>query len=276
MKRRDRSRELACAVRAARAAGALLIRHHLSSKVVCEVSQHDIKLELDLRCQAIIERCLRAAYPDDSILGEEGTQGEASAPYRWVVDPIDGTVNFAHGIPHACVSIALQTRLEPESRRLARSPSSPASADEYHTLIGVVLDPFTRELWTAVRGGKTRLNGRVVRVSQRPLRESIVAMGFAKTRPSLELTLPAFNGLVHRVRKIRILGAAALDLAYVAGGRLDAFVESGLRLWDIAAGGLMVECAGGNYRAEPLPGDFTYRVRASNQPTGRSLHRLGF
>jgi myo-inositol-1(or 4)-monophosphatase len=143
-----------------------------------------------------------------------------------------------HGIPHACVSIALQQK--------TKEKTGLEYEDGYRTIIGVIYDPFTNEMWTATAGGKTRVNGRIVSVSGRNvLQESILAIGFSKTKGILRTMLPAFQKLVNRVRKVRIMGSAALSLAYVAGGRMDAFVERGVRLWDIAAGGFMVERAGG-------------------------------
>jgi myo-inositol-1(or 4)-monophosphatase len=137
--------------------------------------------------------------------------------------------------------------------------------DGYDTLVGIVYDPFCDELWTAIRGGPARLNGRPIRVSDRKkLNESIVSIGFAKTRQTLEQTLPYFNQLVPRVRKIRIMGAAALALTYVATGRFDAYIERGIRLWDIAAGGLIVEAAGGEFWRKPAGGEYEYRMVASN------------
>ena len=192
----------------------------------------------------MIEGILASGFPKVALLGEEGIAGDPAAAERWVVDPIDGTVNFTYGIPHACVSIALQTR---------------ANDGSYETIVGVVYDPFTDELWTAIRGGPARLNGKIIRVSQRKnLRECIVSIGFAKTRSSLEDTLPYFNQLVRRVRKVRMVGAAALAMTYVATGRFDAYVERGIHLWDIAAGGLIVECAGGEFWRRPIPGDHAY------------------
>ena len=115
-------------------------------------------------------------------------------------------------------------------------------------------------------GYAARLNGRRIHVSDRAkLNEAIVSIGFAKTRKMLELTLPYFNRLVHRVRKIRIMGAAALALTYVATGRFDAYVERGIRLWDIAAGGLIIEAAGGAFRHEPTGTEYEYRMVASNR-----------
>ena len=187
---------------------------------------------------------------------------------RWVVDPIDGTVNFTYGIPHACVSIALQVRTRSKAKAKAQS------AEGFHSIVGVVYDPFTDEMWTAIRGQPARLNGKVIRVSQRKrLDESIVALGFAKQRFTLNKMLPVFNGLIHRVRKVRIMGAAALALVYVGTGRMDAYLEYGLRLWDIAAGGLIVECAGGEFWSEAVGNEYTYQILASNGLIARPLER---
>lgn len=254
--RLDLNRAQDAAVRAARAVGALLKRNLHATKRANEVTQHDIKLELDVRSQRLIERSLRAAFPEIPLLGEEGTAGDVQAAHRWVVDPIDGTVNFTYGIPHACISIALQRR---------RSGKAAEYEDGYETALGVIYDPFCDELWTAQRSKPARLNGRAIHVSaRRNLAECIVCLGFAKTKESLERTLPYFNELVPRVRKIRIMGSAALALTYVATGRFDAYIESGIRVWDVAAGGLIVQCAGGEYWHRPLPAQHAHRLIASN------------
>jgi len=147
-----------------------------------------------------------------------------------------------------------------------------AYADGYATLVGVVYDPFCEELWTALRGQPARLNGQVIRVSnRRKLKEAIVSIGFAKSRKNLERTLPYFNEVVHRVRKMRIMGAAALALTYVATGRFDAYIERGIRIWDIAAGGLIVESAGWEFWREAVGTDHTYRMIASNGWLRRTL-----
>jgi len=149
---------------------------------------------------------------------------------------------------------------------------SPDYSDGYSTLLGVVYDPFCGELWTAIRGQQARLNGKRVKVSGRPrLREALVSIGFTKSRSSLDATLPYFNRLVHRVRKIRMMGAAALGLSYVACGRFDAYIECETRLWDIAAGGLIIECAGGEFHRQPIPGTDKFFVIASNGLLRRSL-----
>ena len=239
-------------------------RNLAESKRANVVTQHDIKLELDVRSQKLIEKSLRSAFPQAALLGEEGVAGDPESAYRWVVDPIDGTVNFAYGIPHACVSIALQRR--------ATKKSALVYADGYETQIGVVYDPFCDELWTALRGKPARLNGKAIRVSRRAkLNEAIISIGFAKNRETLEAMLPYFVELVQRVRKMRIMGAAALALTYVATGRFDAYIERGIRIWDIAAGGLILQCAGGDFWQEPAGPDHTYRMVASNGLLRRRL-----
>ena len=252
-------RALAAATEAAQAAGALMRTHLRRTKKVNEAVQHDIKLDLDVRSQRLITRLLAARFPKVPVLGEEGIdEASAHVAARWVVDPIDGTVNYAYGIPHACVSIALQVRDE---------------RGEFRSDVGVVLDPFIDEIWTAIRGQKTRLNGRIIRVSTRKrLDEAIVSLGFAKSAASIDASLARFAAMTHRVRKIRIMGSAALAFAYVADGRFDAYVEQGVRLWDVAAGSLLVECAGGEPGCTPLPGgEHVVAVNCHNGLLGESL-----
>ncbi|SPE62505.1 Inositol-phosphate phosphatase [Verrucomicrobia bacterium] len=253
------------AVRAAQKAGLLMRQNLRAEKRANETTAHDIKLELDVRAQDLIEGELRRDFPKAALLGEEGQAGRADAEYRWVVDPIDGTVNFAYGIPHACVSIALQGRLSGRRRKAVYE-------DGYDTLIGVVYDPFLDELWTGIQGQPARLSGRSIHVSRRgKLAEAIVSIGFSKTRASLNSTLPFFSKMLPRVRKIRLMGSAALGLTYVASGRFDAYIERGIRLWDIAAGGLILQCAGGEFWREATDGDYTYRMIASNGLLRRKL-----
>ena len=239
-------------------------KNQFAVKRIDSATQHDIKLALDVQCQKLIEKRLRRTFPKVPVVGEEGISGDPSASHRWVIDPIDGTVNFTYGIPHGCVSIALQRRPDDATKDCYE--------DGYQTEVGVVYDPFCDEVWTASRGGPARLNGRVIRVSKRKnLTEAVVSIGFAKSRENLEATLPYFLRLVHRVRKIRIMGSAALALTYVASGRFDAYVERGIRLWDIAAGGLIVECAGGEFYSEAINGSYAYRMIATNGLLRRQL-----
>jgi myo-inositol-1(or 4)-monophosphatase len=268
---------LAAAVEAARAGGKLMLANWHSPKRVNSAHAHDIKLELDVRCQKLIEKTLRAAFPEIPLLGEEGNSGDVNAEYRWVVDPIDGTVNYFHGMPHAAVSIALQARSDKwqmaGDKKDDRSHTrlSVMCHTPHVTLLGVIYGPFTDELWTAVRGGPTRLNGRVVRVSRcADVGQAVIAMGFSKSKLNLEKSLPHVNRLSRRALKVRIMGSAALELAYVASGRLDAYVERTINLWDIAAGALLVKCAGGEFYTRPAPGG-KFRMCADNGRLRRKL-----
>ncbi|HXR48250.1 MAG TPA: inositol monophosphatase family protein [Candidatus Limnocylindrales bacterium] len=267
---------LAAAVKAARAAGRLMYANWHRPKRVKVAEAHDIKLELDVRCQQLIGKILRTAFPQIPLLGEEGDSGDVNAEYRWVVDPIDGTVNYFFGLPHAAVSIALQKRDECRVTSVgnnirSRTPSHVPRHTSHVTVLGVIYGPFTDELWTAVRGGPARLNGKIIRVSQRSrLEEAVIAMGFSKSRENLEKSLPHVNRLARRVKKIRIMGSAALELAYVASGRLDAYIERTINLWDVAAGALLIECAGGEFYARPAPGG-KLRMCADNGRLRRKL-----
>ena len=225
---------LTAAVKAARAAGQIMHANWHKPKRVNSAEAHDIKLDLDVRCQALIEKILAGAFPQSPVLGEEGSTGDVNAEYRWVIDPIDGTVNYFFGIPHAAVSIALQHREK--------------------SIVGVIFDPFTDEIWTTIKGAPTRLTGKIVPVSKRgKIEEAVIAMGFSKSQDNLNKSLPHLIRLSRRAKKIRILGSAALELAYVASGRLDVYIERTINLWDVAAGSLLLENAGGEFHAVPAP-----------------------
>jgi len=236
---------LATAVKAARAAGQVMHANWHRPKHVNSALAHDIKLELDVRCQALIEKILAATFPDVPVLGEEGDTGDVDAEYRWVIDPIDGTVNYFFGMPHAAVSIALQ----------GQRPKAKGQSQAVHeSVVGVIYDPFTDEIWTTIKGQPTRLNGKIVRVSNRSrIEDSVIAMGFSKSQDNLDKSMPHLLRLARRAKKIRIMGSAALELVYVASGRLDAYVERTINLWDVAAGSLLVENAGGEFYTVPAP-----------------------
>jgi myo-inositol-1(or 4)-monophosphatase len=265
MNKADYKRALKTAVTAARAAGALMRRNLDATKKVNLRASHDIKLELDVRCQKLIERTLAKDFPDIAVLGEEGESAHTNPPARWVIDPIDGTVNYAYGIPHACVCIALQVRSRAKSAQVDGG---------YATVMGVIYDPFMDELWSAVTGDVARLNGKPIRVSPRvKLSDAIAAMGYGKNEETMGIALKIFREMSQRTRKMRNMGAAGTALAYVATGRFDAYIERGISLWDIAAGGFIVERAGGDFWRERLP-DGTYRMVASNGKLRKQIQAL--
>ena len=265
MKPSDVNYALKCAERVSRKVGVFLKGKLRSHKRINQQTAHDIKLELDERSQRMIEKELRRVFPEIAILGEEGIVGDPESEWRWVVDPIDGTVNFSRGIPHACVSIALQQRL----------PESNGHWDDYVTEIGVIYDPFLDEMWTAKSGGKAKLNGRVIKVSEtNNLESSVVSIGFAKSKATMKRNLPLFTRLYQRVLKVRLLGSAALAMTWTAAGRLDAYRENGIHLWDIAAGGLILECAGGEFWRRPLRKKYTYELIATNGRLRKRIEKL--
>ena len=221
------------AITAAQAAGERLRRAFGHELHVNETLAHDIKLAADVECQDLIYSILLAHHPDSACIGEEGDIGKPGAPIEWIVDPIDGTMNLAHSIPHFCVSIAAR---EAATQRI---------------IAGVIYDPMRNELFTAARGTGAWLNGAPIRVSKRDkLSDAILAVGFAKTQDSIDHCLKLYSVYGNQARKLRAMGSAALDLAYVAAGRLDAYIEQGVNLWDIAAGLVLVEEAGGVVETE--------------------------
>jgi myo-inositol-1(or 4)-monophosphatase len=222
------SAALDIAIQSAREAGVLLKREFGRPPAVNELHAHDIKLALDVESQDLITKRLLGRFPGHAIYGEEGIAGDQTSEWQWIVDPIDGTVNYFYGVPHYCISIALRR------------------GDEIQ--LGVIFDPQRDELWQTVKGGESLLNGRAVRVSERTqLSDAIVSIGFSKSKATINAGLRLLPKYVERVRKCRLMGSAALDLAYVACGRFDAYIEQSVSLWDVAAGKLLVENAGGRF-----------------------------
>jgi myo-inositol-1(or 4)-monophosphatase len=222
------------AVRAARSAGNLIVRYvdRVDSLTVSSKDHNDFVSEVDRQAEEEIVRILRRAYPSHGILAEEGG-AQPGDDYLWIIDPLDGTTNFLHGFPQFAVSIALRHR-----GRLEQA---------------VVYDPLRQELFTATRGTGAQLNDRRVRVTRRPsLEGALLGTGFPfKAQHHLDAYLAMFKVLHQHTAGIRRAGSAALDLAYVAAGRLDGFWEIGLSEWDMAAGILLVQEAGG------IIGDFS-------------------
>jgi myo-inositol-1(or 4)-monophosphatase len=215
-------------VKAARQAGSLILRyiHRLDGLKIVEKERQDFVSEVDEQAEAEIIRELKRAHPDYAVLAEEsGAKGRSR--FTWVIDPIDGTSNYLRGFPHYCISIAL---VEGEVVQ--------------H---GVIFDPLRNELFTASRGGGAMLNDRRMRVSQRETLEgALLATGFPpRERARLPAQLDCIREIMTEAEDIRRTGSAALDLAYVAAGRVDGYFEAGVKPWDIAAGLLLVREAGG-------------------------------
>src|SRR3954447_2977651 len=223
---------LDAAENAAHAAGKLLRENFQRQLRVKSMAAHDIKLEIDVQAQELISKLLLEEFPAHALYGEEGLVGDQSSDHQWIVDPLDGTVNYFYGIPHFCVSIALRLHKE--------------------LVVGVIYDPIRDETWTGQRGEVAKLNGAPIHVSdRRELAEAVISIGFAKTGETINTNFPLLQQMIHQVRKCRVLGSAALDMAYVACGRFDAYIEQGISLWDIAAGWILIETAGGKVDLRP-------------------------
>jgi len=234
----DKHSLLALAVEAAHAAGKILRQGFGTSfNVTSKAGRHNLVTEYDLQCEESIIAFLRAATPDASFLAEESGETGLPGELVWVIDPLDGTVNFAHGIPIFCVSIAAVVNNIP--------------------VCGVIHQPLLNETFTSVQGEGAFLNGVRLHVSQTPtIQDSILVTGFPyNVHENPMHCIETFSSVVGRGLPVRRLGSAALDLAYIAAGRFDGYWEVELHEWDMAVGALLVTEAGGvvsHYRGRPF------------------------
>lgn len=217
------------AVKAARRAGQIINRASLDLDLVqvAKKQHNDFVTEVDRAAEAAIIDTLRTAYPDHAILAEESGHSENESEFQWIIDPLDGTTNFIHGFQYYCVSIAL--------------------AHKGIVTQAVVYDPTRNDLFTASRGRGAFLNDRRIRVGRRDrLADGLIGTGFPfREKDGLDSYCDLFAEMTNACAGLRRPGAAALDLANVAAGRMDGFFEQGLNPWDVAAGGLLVTEAGG-------------------------------
>ncbi|HEV2058965.1 MAG TPA: inositol monophosphatase family protein [Solirubrobacteraceae bacterium] len=216
------------AEQAARAAGELLRERFEGGAERATGSKStptDLVSEADLAAEGAIRDIITGHRPEDAILGEEGGETQEGAGLRWIVDPLDGTVNFLFGVPQWCVSVAVH--------------------DDEGGLVGIVYDPVREELFGGARGGGSTCNAIAVRGSeQAELAPALVATGFAYDPRVRDAQAQVVGRLLPRVRDVRRMGSAALDLAWTAAGRFDAYYERGVHIWDVAAGVLLCEEAG--------------------------------
>ncbi len=233
---------LALAVDAARAAGDIIRRGMFDVLDIRYKGEINLVTQIDVEAErAVVER-LRANTPDHGVLAEEGSVHNNRSPYRWLIDPLDGTTNYAHRFPFFCVSIGLQHGNDP--------------------VLGVVLDPVRDELFTAIRGGGAACNGQPLAVSSTAsLNKSLLVTGFAyDPKQDTNVNFRHFEAISRVAQGVRRTGSAALDLCYVAAGRSDGFWELLLSPWDTAAGQVIVEEAGGRVT------DFSGRVFSPDTP----------
>jgi myo-inositol-1(or 4)-monophosphatase len=230
------ARELEVAVAAAEAAGKMLRDGFGQHQEVRFKGEVDLVTKADENAEQAIKEVLQETFPNYGMLAEEGGETEGEGGVRWIVDPLDGTTNYAHGLPLFCTSIALERDGE--------------------VVLGVVYDPMANEIYTAERGRGATLNGEPIGVSDtdEPIRALLVT-GFPYDRDDMPTALDLFGQFAMRTQSMRRLGSAALDLCYVAAGRLDGYYERGIKAWDIVAGALILQEAGGkvsDYRGDEL------------------------
>ncbi|GGD57555.1 inositol monophosphatase family protein [Pseudoxanthomonas indica] len=252
-------------VKAARLAGNVLLRsiNKLDALNVVEKDRMDYASEVDADAEKVVIKELRRAYPDYAVVGEEGgSQGKGR--FTWVIDPLDGTSNYLRGFPHYCVSIALVDNGEPTD--------------------AVIFDPLRNDLFTASKGAGAQLNERRIRVADRKdLSGTMICTGFPpRERARATAQLKCVNELLATAEDVRRTGSAALDLAYVACGRLDAYFEAGVKDWDVAAGVLLVREAGGricDFKGAPTArldgrGPQTRQIIAANLKVTDALQKV--
>jgi len=245
---------LAVAEDAARAAAQHALQNRHRRKEADRTFAHDVKLRLDVECQEEAERVVRARFPDHGILGEEGSRRGTRSPYTWIIDPLDGTVNFFHGLPLWCSSVAVQ--LDGES------------------VAGAVSIPVLDEHYAASVESPATCNGEPIRVSDTAmLNEAIVLTGLSKHVQD-ERFFETFRLLAHRARKLRVRGAAAADICHVAAGFGDAYFETGIYLWDWAAAGLILRRAGGTIETMRPQPDSRTMILCTNQRLHAELREL--
>ncbi len=239
---------LELAIDTARAAGEVLREGVDKIAWIEHKGEINLVTEIDIKSEALIKQRIGKMFPDHQILAEESDVPKQKSAFRWIVDPLDGTTNYAHGFPMFCVSIALEI--------------------DGRVDVGVVYDPMRDELFTATRGGGAHLNGKPIKVSaETELGESLIATGFPyDLRTSDVNNLDHWNAMIFKTRAVRRAGSAALDLCYTAMGRFDGFWELKLHPWDVAAGALIVEEAGGKVSdlAEGPLDIYSQEILASN------------
>ena len=239
------SQLLETAVAAAKAAGAHALNNKHRRTESAETFAHDIKLVLDMECQKVTESVIGERFPDHSILGEEDSRTAANDAYEWVIDPIDGTMNFSYGFPYWCSSVAVRHNGK--------------------VVAGCVYAPEFDDCFSAHIEGPAERNGAPIHVSDtRELKDALIFTGLYKAfEADAETHFSLFKKLAFSTKKLRISGAAALDFCHVAAGSSDGFFEKGIYPWDFSAGGLIIERAGGAVDFRPQ-GDGTYAALGTN------------
>ena len=251
----SRDELLACAIEAAHTAGNHALANIHRRNEVTQRFEHDVKLNLDIECQKKAEEAIRSAFPSHPVLGEEGGSFDAAAELLWIVDPIDGTVNFMHGLPLWCSSVAVRAGGE--------------------IVAGAVYLPVMKECFTAALDQPAMRNGEPIHASEtESLGDAIVLTGLSKNIGENLHTFDVLKAVSRKVQKARIMGAAAVDICYVACGRADAYIEAGIFLWDIAAAGLIARQAGARTDVLEKLSDVRFRYLCTNGKIHDTLRKV--
>ncbi len=255
MKEPDTDQLLEVAVSSAHAAGDHAMRNRMRRRETEEVFAHDIKLKLDIESQEKAFKVINDAFPGHAVLGEEGDMRRDTSRPCWIVDPIDGTVNFSHGMPIWCSSVAVEINGEVRA--------------------GCVYLPEMDECYTASLDQPSECNGHRIQPSgAASLDEALILTGLTK---NVKANSPAFNvfeSMSLHARKVRIMGAAAVDICHVASGRADAYVETGIYLWDVAAAGFIARQAGARTEVLKELGEFKMQYLCTNGPLHNDIRKL--
>jgi len=262
----------ATAIDAATSTGKLLRTGFGRPQQVDHSLEHDLKLALDRACEEKVLGVLRRNFPGHAVLSEEMGYAPGRDPYVWIVDPLDGTVNYYHGLPHFCTSIACHAVQDAGAEN--PGPALPDGRRVGAACVGAIFDPLREEVFVGTAGGRATLNGEPLALPpQVDLSQAVVVVSFGVRDESLAFMSRIVPLLSVQAQKVRSLGSTALDMAYVAAGRIGAFIQHGTNLWDFTAAAVVVRAAGGTVDArEIVPG--RYRVIACNPGLHERLSRL--
>jgi fructose-1,6-bisphosphatase/inositol monophosphatase family enzyme len=260
--------------RAARAAGDIQLAHFGKKNKFHQVGRHDVKLEVDQLCEAAIVKTIAGSFPHHAIVTEESGGHQNESEYLWIVDPLDGSVNFWRGIPYfgSCVACYFtgaagdHTRIaSPAGRRSVGSP-----------IVGVVYTPLMDELFIGVAGRGATCNSEAIAANgERKLGDAVIGLSFGSNKPAMQRMQRLCNQLVRRVRKVRILGSTALDMVNIANGKLSALLQSGVKIWDFAAARVVLEEGGGIFEAQETSAN-QWDILASAPGLYASLKSMAF
>lgn len=236
------------AISAAKAAGRVQLAHYGKPRRIVRSFAHDLKIEVDRLCERAMIETIKTDFPDHSIITEEGGWQKQPSPYVWILDPLDGTVNFCHGIPYFGASVACYRFTETKGGPVDPSPGSLSALGD--PLVGVVYAPLVDELFLGMTGTPATCNGRMIETgNEERLKEAVICMSFGSDKETMRRMENLNALLLPEVRKVRVLGCTSLDIVHVACGRVSGLLQGSVRNWDFAAARVVLEQSGGVFHA---------------------------